>query len=690
MRIRHVFYIGFLAVALPGLLGTSWLAWESTRMLTSSQRAEVAARVISDVQRAQTALAVESGHLNTAAQAASPDRAFLATTAATTDGLLRAAERSALEAGFDAAAIREGAAMVSRFRQRLDGLLARPPAERDASFAPQLLAARMAAGTQLTQLAAAAAERVTTEAPVIAAPVNVALQAMDMREYAGRRNLMMNAWVAGRPIAPEQIVAAEQMTGRVEQAWETVQRMVAALNDAPALTAEVQRQVQVFQNRDAVRWNQLMEWARARAVPGASTAAWPEDLTAFRAWSLPAQASILQLRDTALDHALAKAQGMTRAGWIELAVSLALVLVTALISAAAVLLLLRRVVSPLQATTEVVDRIAAGELGTAVPGQDRADELGRLASAVETLRRGALQREEMAATRLAEESAKAARAQRIEALIHGFEAETGKVLGALSNAASGLERTSAEMSENAAEGTERATSVAAAAEQASANVQSVAGSAEELSASIGEISRQVQEAAAVARDAASHAQETDATVQGLATAAQRIGEVVQLISGIAGQTNLLALNATIEAARAGEAGKGFAVVASEVKTLAAQTARATEEISAQIGTMQQETARTVAAIAGISRTISQMEANTGAVAAAAEQQAAATREIGRAVAEAAAGTQDAARHAAGVREGAERTGSSAVELRGASGDLARQADQMRGQVDRFLAEIRAA
>jgi len=690
MRIRNIFLLGFLAVALPGLLGACWMALQNATTLRSTVRAEAAAMVISDVQRAQTAFAVEAGQLTAATLAATPNRQALEAARDASNALLAAAESSAATAGFDTAAIRDSAAALTRFRQRLEAMLARPPAERDPAYARELLAERLALGNRLISLAGAAAERVTTEAPAIATPVNVALQAMDMRDYAGRRNLMMNSWVSGRPISTEEVVAAERMTGRIEQAWESAQRMIAALIDAPSVTAEAARQVRVFQGQDEVRWHRVLDWARARAAPGAQAAPWSEDLATFRGWTLPAQASILRLRDTALDHALAKGREMTQLAWLQMAAALGLVLVTALMSIGAILLLLRRVVTPLQATTDVVDRIAAGELATVVPGQGRRDELGRLAAAVETLRRGAIQREEMAAARQAEDAGKTARAERVDALIRSFEADNSEVLGALSAAASGLEATAVEMSANATEGTEQAVSVAAASEQASANVQAVAGSSEELSASISEISRQVQEAASVARDAAANAQETDATVQGLAAAARRIGEVVQLINGIAGQTNLLALNATIEAARAGEAGKGFAVVASEVKTLAAQTAKATEEISAQISTMQHETARTVQAIAGISRTIEQMGANTSAVAAAAEQQAAATREIGRAVAEAAAGTRDAARHAAGVREGAERTGASAIGLRTASGDLARQADQMRGQVDRFLAGIRAA
>jgi len=179
-------------------------------------------------------------------------------------------------------------------------------------------------------------------------------------------------------------------------------------------------------------------------------------------------------------------------------------------------------------------------------------------------------------------------------------------------------------------------------------------------------------------------------VASLASGAQKIGDVVRLIGDIASQTNLLALNATIEAARAGEAGKGFAVVASEVKTLAAQTAKATEEIGGQIGQMQAETQAAVAAIQGIARTVQSLNGIAAQVAAAAEEQAATTQEIGRSVAEAATGTLNASRNASGLADGAERTNQAANDVRSASGVLSRQAEGLRSQVDRFLAGIRAA
>jgi methyl-accepting chemotaxis protein len=335
-------------------------------------------------------------------------------------------------------------------------------------------------------------------------------------------------------------------------------------------------------------------------------------------------------------------------------------------------------------------RLAQRDYGFELKEVADKDELGAMARALDTCRDGLKEADRMAAAQVEEARKQAERATRIDTLVQGFESEAQGVLRAVSSAATELSATASAMTETAEDGTRQATAVASAAEQASTNVQTVASSAEELATSIAEVARQVRETAAITNRAADAARDTDGTVRSLADAANKIGDVVRLISDIAGQTNLLALNATIEAARAGDAGKGFAVVASEVKGLASQTAKATEEIAQQISAMQTETTRTVDAIADIGRTIEELNTTTAQVAAASEQQAAATQEIGRAVAEAAHGTQEASRSAVGVKQGAERTGGAAQDLKGASGELAQQSERLRGQVDTFLASIRAA
>jgi methyl-accepting chemotaxis protein len=352
--------------------------------------------------------------------------------------------------------------------------------------------------------------------------------------------------------------------------------------------------------------------------------------------------------------------------------------------------LTRAVVGPLAGLTATMKRLATGDTAVEIAGTGRGDEIGAMAQAVGVFKDNAiamarLQAEQEALKRQAE----AEKRQALEALAGGFEASVQGIVEAVSAAATEMEKTAETMSATAEETSRQAAVVGGAAEEASTNVETVATASEELSASIGEISRQVAQAAAIAGKAAEESRQTDETVNGLSQAAQKIGEVVALITNIASQTNLLALNATIEAARAGEAGKGFAVVASEVKSLATQTAKATEEIRSQIDTIQGETRNAVAAIQHIGGTIGEINEIATAIAASVEQQGAATQEIARNVQQAAAGTGQVSANIGGVASAAGETGAAATQVLASAGDLALQSERLRGEVGKFLAGIRA-
>ncbi|MBA2397217.1 MAG: HAMP domain-containing protein [Bradyrhizobium sp.] len=334
--------------------------------------------------------------------------------------------------------------------------------------------------------------------------------------------------------------------------------------------------------------------------------------------------------------------------------------------------------------------LSSGDLESEIYQSSQKDEIAAMASSLHVFRESMIQGRALTADQDKDRIAKSERATRMETRIVEFETTVRTALDSLQEAAGSMQTTAQSMSATADQSSALVSAVASAAEETSVNVQTVSSGTEELSSSIEEIGRQVVTSAEIARKAVEEAGQTDATMQGLADNAARISVVVDLIQTIASQTNLLALNATIEAARAGEAGRGFAVVASEVKSLATQTAKATDEIRQQIANMQTVTASAVTAIRSISTTIGEINDVTTAIAAAVEEQGAATREIARNVSHAATGTSEVSSNIVGVSSASTEAGTAASEVLTASGALRREADVLREEIDAFLENIRAA
>jgi methyl-accepting chemotaxis protein len=347
---------------------------------------------------------------------------------------------------------------------------------------------------------------------------------------------------------------------------------------------------------------------------------------------------------------------------------------------------------PLLRLNGALGRVAAGEIGVAIPGAARRDEIGDIAKTVVVIGENAERKARDEAEAKAEQEHDAAKLRKhdMQQLADSFEGAVGEIVETVSSAAVELEASASTLTTTAERAQRLSGVVAAASTEATANVQSVAFATEQMASSVQEIGRQVQDSARIAGTAVQQAQITNERINDLAQAANRIGAVVELINTIAGQTNLLALNATIEAARAGEAGRGFAVVAAEVKALADQTAKATGEITQQVAGMQAATAQSVEAIKAIGTTISQMSEISSTIASAVEQQSAATSEITRNVQQAAVGTSEVSANISDVEHGASETGSASAQVLSAAKSLSGDSNRLKLEVSKFLDTVRAA
>jgi methyl-accepting chemotaxis protein len=441
----------------------------------------------------------------------------------------------------------------------------------------------------------------------------------------------------------------------------------------------------MFDIRASDRWNMAQWFLTNEAAPRANKLldifAGTKDAAGSRAGGMVTrQQDNLKADGVAV---VAETSFLTTLLWVLLGVGVG-------IAVTVVYLTSRSIVPPILKMVDAMGQLAGGNHTVEIPAADKTDEIGLMAKAVLVFKDNMIKAKELAIKEAAAINDRIARATKVDDLTRQFDSDISMVLKSVASATTELQVTASSMTATAEETSNQATAVAAATEEASANVQTVAAAAEELSGSVTEISRQVSQSSAIARKAVAEALRTNETVHTLSSEATKIGDVVKLINEIASQTNLLALNATIEAARAGDAGKGFAVVAAEVKSLAEQTAKATDQIGAQISSIQNSSGEAASAIEGITATIHEMNEIAAAIASAVEEQGSATQEIARNVQQAAVGTGEISANVSGVQQAAGDTGAAAHQVLQASSELSRQSETMRGQVEIFLTSIKAA
>lgn len=639
--------------------------------------------------KAQESLQLERGQMNVALQAntvaSDQTRAAIQTLrTAGNDGLLAAVERLSR---FDIPGrdkligdLRASDDRINTLRATADIAIGQSKDARDPGVLKEWYPAASAMLRDIGALWLAASREVSRSDVVVGRMAMVKQNAFLMRESAGRQRAMYGANIAaGRKLGAEQQVMAAEWRGAVGLGRQLVRELATG---APApLTEAIAHAEDAYFTRFQADLAEVLKRGAETGAYGLSGADWIK-------LSNPPLAALVGIKDAAVTVTAAHAGARIETSFLHLMAAVVALLLACGVTIFAIRAVVYRVARPIEGMNRAMIALAAGDTTIVIPGADRDDEVGEMAKAVAVFREQAVRNTQLMAERAEEERKRAVRQETIDAMTRVFDGQATQSLGAVRDALAGMQARAERLAAVAQDNRERTRSVTANVQEASSHVQSVASATEELSMSVVEISRHVTASTDITRRAVTEAEATNGLIQGLADAADRVGQVVQMIGGIAAQTNLLALNATIEAARAGEAGKGFAVVASEVKSLATQTAKATDDITTQIAAIQEVTRDSVAAIRTIGATIAEVSGIASSIASSIEEQGTATREIAASIQQAASRVQAVTTHINGVDAAATETGDAATNMRAATDGLTRDAARLRDDVDAFLSQVR--